>query len=59
MIRFEKVPQFESVSEAIVKKYTDKETFEIDPQMIKEVQKKFHASIFEVVGMEKIGNKQR
>ncbi|XP_053684532.1 tubulin-specific chaperone E [Sabethes cyaneus] len=59
MIRSEKIPSFMTLLEAINDKYImTKDTLGLDAEMLKEVQKQMHASLFEVVGMEKIGGKQ-
>lgn len=59
MIRSEKIPPFQTLAEAIHDKYIiTEDTLRLDAEMLKEVQKQLHASLFEVVGMEKIGGKQ-
>lgn len=59
MIRPEKIPTFWTLLEAIHDKYiVTQDTLRMDAEMMKEVQKQLHASLFEVVGMEKIGGKQ-
>ncbi|XP_021704242.1 tubulin-specific chaperone E [Aedes aegypti] len=59
MIRPEKIPSFWTLLEAIHDKYiVTEDTLRLDAEMMMEVQKQLHASLFEVVGMEKIGGKQ-
>lgn len=59
MIRPEKIPSFWTLVEAIHDKYiVTEDTLRLDAEMMMEVQKQLHASLFEVVGMEKIGGKQ-
>ncbi|XP_055598644.1 tubulin-specific chaperone E [Uranotaenia lowii] len=59
MIRSEKVPTFWTLLEAINDKYiVTEDSIRMDAEILKEVQKQLHASLFEVVGMEKIGGKQ-
>ncbi|XP_058459908.1 tubulin-specific chaperone E [Malaya genurostris] len=59
MIRSEKIPTFMTLLEAINDKYImTEDTLGLDAEMLKEVQKQLHASLFEVVGMKKIGGKQ-
>ncbi|XP_055628093.1 tubulin-specific chaperone E [Toxorhynchites rutilus septentrionalis] len=59
MIRSEKIPTFCTLLEAIHDKYiVTEDNLRFDAEMLKEVQKQLHASLFEIVGMEKIGGKQ-
>ncbi|XP_052872853.1 tubulin-specific chaperone E [Anopheles cruzii] len=59
LIRGEKLTKFETLEQAITKKYTvTKDTLRIDSEMLREVQKQMHATLFEIVGMEKVGGKQ-
>lgn len=59
MIRGEKLTKFQTLEQAIVEKYIVTEnTLRVDSEMLRAVQKQLHASLFEIVGMEKIGVKQ-
>lgn len=49
MIRPEKIPTFWTLLEAIHDKYiVTQDTLRLDAEMMKEVQKQLHASLFEV-----------
>ncbi|KFB53870.1 AGAP010770-PA-like protein [Anopheles sinensis] len=59
MIRSEKLTKFQTLQQAITEKYiVTEDTLQLDSEMIQAVQKQLHASLFEIVGMEKIGGKQ-
>lgn len=58
MIRPSKVDNFESVEVAAKTKYLDNDPNAFDKNLLKETQNHMHASIFEIVGMEKIARKQ-
>lgn len=58
MIRPGKVDDFESLGDAARKKYLDNDPNSFDKNLLKETQNNMHASIFEIVGMEKIARKQ-
>lgn len=58
MIRPGKVDDFESVEVAARKKYLDNDPNSFDKNLLQETQNHLHASIFEIVGMEKIARKQ-
>lgn len=49
MIRSEKIPPTQTLAEAIHDKYIiTEDTLRLDAEMLKEVQKQLHASLFEV-----------
>ncbi|XP_055377115.1 tubulin-specific chaperone E [Condylostylus longicornis] len=58
MIRIHKIEKFESLQEAVRKKYLCDEKNPLDKKLIREAQKQLHANVFEIVGMEKIAQKQ-
>lgn len=58
MIRPGKVDDFETVEAAAKKKYLDNDPNSFDKNLLKETQNFMHASVFEIVGMEKIARKQ-
>uniref|UniRef100_A0A182Q686 Tubulin-specific chaperone E n=1 Tax=Anopheles farauti TaxID=69004 RepID=A0A182Q686_9DIPT len=59
MIRSEKLTKFQTLEQAITEKYiVTEDTLRLDSEMIRAVQKQLHASLFEIVGMEKVGGKQ-
>lgn len=58
MIRPGKVDDFETVEAAAKKKYLDTDPNSFDKNLLKETQNFMHASVFEIVGMEKLARKQ-
>lgn len=59
MVRPEKIMSTRTVYEEIESKYILSENGETDQALLAETQKKMHASIFEIVGMDKIKQRQR
>lgn len=59
MVRPEKIMPTRTVHEEIESKYILSENGETDEVLLAATQKKMHASIFEIVGMDKIKQKQR
>lgn len=60
MIRIEKVPNFVSLEESIRSRYfIASGEIVIDQKLIRDFQKNSHAPLFEVVGIEKLADKQR
>lgn len=59
MVRPGKLSNRISLRQAIDQKYILKSDHDLDDQLMAETQKMLHASIFEIVGMDKVKEKQR
>jgi hypothetical protein len=58
MVRPNKICKFESVAHAIKERYLKNDENIVDETLLREAQNFLHATLFEVVGIEKLVNKQ-
>lgn len=59
MVRPGKLAKRESLRQAIEQKYILTSDHALDDRLMAETQKMLHATIFEIVGMDKVKEKQR
>lgn len=58
MVRLEKLGEFQTLEEAILDRYYEKDENVLDEYLIKETRQFMHAPLLEIVGMDKIRKKQ-